>query len=121
MKRFFVAYLPAVLWAAVVLFIGGKSSLRTPDSPLPLDKVAHFVLYGVLGALTAWGWLRAGRRPGRVWPIVVVLALAAADEWRQSLVPARVPETADWMADVAGALLLYGIVVLRSNGLKRED
>lgn len=121
MKRYFVAYLPAVLWAAVVLFIGGQSNLRTPDFPLPLDKAAHFVLYGVLGALTAWGWIRAGRRPTVVWPILVVLLLAAADEWHQHIVPTRVSETADWVADAAGALLLYGIVVVRSKGMKRED
>lgn len=121
MKRFLLAYLPAALWAAFVFFIGGQSDLGTPTLPPPIDKVAHFGMYGVLGGLTAWGWSRAGRRPGVGWPILLVLALAAADELHQAVVPARASDVADWAADCAGALLAYGLMVFRSVRVRAEE
>lgn len=121
MKRFLLAYLPAALWAAFVFFVGGQSDLGTPNLRPPIDKAAHFGMYGILGGLTGWGWIRAGRRPGIGWPILLVLVLAAADEFHQSIVPERASEMADWVADCAGALLAYGLLVVRSIRLRTEE
>ncbi len=43
--------MPAALWAALLLDIGGRSNVLTVETSLPVDKVAHFFMYGVLGAL----------------------------------------------------------------------
>lgn len=98
----FVPYLPALLWAAGVLFVGGQSNPPAPRTDLPLDKFAHFGMYGVLGVLTGYGWLRAGRRPARLWLFAALVAVGATDELHQLVVPGRSGEWGDWVADVAG-------------------
>ncbi len=114
MTRVLFAYAPALLWAGGVAFVGGMSDLHGPTVDLPIDKLAHFFSYGVLGALAARGWQRSGRRPGWWWLILAVWLLGAWDEWRQREVAGRSSELADWVADAAGALtafLITGAVV----------
>ncbi len=120
MRKRLVAYAPALLWAGVVVFVGGMSDVYGPSVDLPIDKVAHFFLYGVLGALAAWGWQRAGRWPaGWWWLILAVWLLGAWDEWRQIRVPGRSAELADWMSDAAGALVAF-VVIRAMAGKARE-
>jgi hypothetical protein len=62
-------YLPAVIWAGILLYVGGQADISPPRLPIPMqDKVMHFFAYGVLGALTAWARVKAGWRPERAWP-----------------------------------------------------
>ncbi len=100
------------------------SSVPGDDLPLPQfpfsDKVAHFITYGLLGALIAF---RAGltglfrrtppvppsipqplTRGGWIAPLVGV-AYAAFDEFHQSFVPNRNMSLGDFLVDVAGLLL----------------
>lgn len=115
-----MALAPAVLWGAFVFFLGGRSNLPAPNTGLPLDKVAHFVMYGVLGALAAWGARRIGRRGrGWGWLIAAGLLLGAADEWHQRTVPGRTADLLDWVADAAGFLLAFAVVYARV-GTTRE-
>ena len=79
----FLAYAPATVWAALLLFLGGRSDVPTADTPLPLDKAAHFLLYGLLGVLATWGWQQAGRRPHLLLPLILAVAVGAADELHQ--------------------------------------
>lgn len=104
------AYGPALAWAALVLFLGGQRNLQGPEVDLPIDKLAHFFLYSVLGALAGWGWQRAGRRLARVWPLLAMLLLGAGDELHQRRVPGRSAEAADWIADAAGCLIGFVFV-----------
>jgi VanZ family protein len=97
-----IAYLPALVWAMVLLFVGGRSDLPPVQSPLPLDKFAHFGLYGLLGGLSAAGWRRAGRKPSLVLVLVLAAAVGIADELHQRSVANRSPEVADWVADSLG-------------------
>jgi VanZ family protein len=118
------AYLPAAFWAAAVFVIGGLSHVSVPVASgiTGIDKVGHFGMYGLLGALLAWGWLRAGRRPAAFWLILAALALGAADELRQGLLETRSAEFADWVADALGVLTGFGVVNLLfgSKGKKSE-
>lgn len=68
-----------------------------------LDKVLHFAAYGLLGALLGVSWVRAGRWPW--WGLLLggALLLGALDEYRQSRIPARDADFADWLADALGA------------------
>jgi VanZ family protein len=114
-----VAYAPAVLWSALLLWLGGRSDVPSPITDLPLDKLAHFVLYGVLGWLAAAGRERAG--VPRPW-IVTLLAIAcgAIDELHQRTVPGRSAEVADAVVD-ALAVILAGVVVRRRARYRGKD
>lgn len=120
--RVLLAYLPAVLWAVALLFVGGQSEISAPSLPIPhQDKALHFFAYGLLGVLTALGRLSAGFRPLRSWPLVVGLAgIGAMDELHQATVPGRSAEIVDWVADSLGAVAFYALVTWRLGRRRRR-
>lgn len=97
-----LAYLPALTWAALLLFIGGRSNLPAVRTDLPVDKAAHFVLYGTLGGLATLGWRRARQRPRLIIVLVAAALIGVADELHQRSVPHRSSEAADFVADSLG-------------------
>lgn len=98
------AYAPALAWAVLLLGLGTWPLAPGMESNLPLDKVAHLVLYGVLGLLAGLGWARAGW-PRRAWvPLCLALLVGAVDELNQRTVPERSAEWGDLAADTAGVL-----------------
>ena len=99
---FFVALVVTIFTAS------GTSQIAVPDPGFRIDKPAHFLIFGLI----ATALLRS--LSTRVsWPnwkrilvvTLVVSAIGALDEFRQSFTPGRFPEVADWVADTAGALL----------------
>ncbi|HEX7050989.1 MAG TPA: VanZ family protein [Longimicrobiales bacterium] len=107
MTRALPAYLPAFVWAALLLLVGSVPDLHGPAIDFPLDKVAHFFMYGVLGALAALGWRRAGRRPAWPWVLLGALLIGAADELHQRGVSGRSADVLDWVADLAGIVSMF--------------
>lgn len=105
------SYIPALLWAGVLLFIGGQSNVPTVETPLPVDKVAHFVMYGVLGLLATLGWLFAGRKPDLRIVLLLAALVGVIDEVHQRSVPHRTSDPIDWMADVAGIAVAATLIV----------
>jgi VanZ family protein len=87
------------------LFLGGRRNVPSVESPLPLDKAAHFFLYGLLGVLAALGWRRAREWPAWYWPMAIALLVGIADELHQRSVQGRSSEFADWVADAIGILV----------------
>ena len=104
------AYLPAILWAALALSIGSLHRVPAPSVGFPIDKVGHFGLYGVLGVLTARGWLRNGRASHFMLPLLLALSVGGIDEIHQRSVAGRSSEAADFAADTAGIILGFFIV-----------
>ena len=94
-------WLPALAWMGVIFWSSSGPAPAPPGIEIP-DKVAHFVVYAVLGTLL---WLAAGHRGG-VLAAVITMAVGggygALDEAHQRFVPARTAEVADWAADLAG-------------------
>lgn len=98
--------MPPVAWAAVILVGTSLPGQAVPTTGIGgIDKVMHFLLYAVLGALTARALGAAPRRRARhlVGALATIAAFAAVDELHQQLIPGRSAEVADWVADVAGA------------------
>lgn len=104
-------WFPAAAWLAVILTL---TSIPNPDTPTVSggDKVAHLIMYGVLGALVGRALGHGRRSAGRLAvAFVAIVLVAAADEWHQRFIPGRTASVADWVADCAGAaisLLLVG-------------
>ncbi len=103
--RSLLAYLPLGLWAAAVLTLG-TLQLSTGSIPSGWDKAAHFVMYGVGGAIAAWTGHRRGRRAGWL-ALLAVLLTGIADELHQSTLATRQADILDWIADATGAVLFY--------------
>lgn len=89
---------PAVV-AALIVIASGRGEVAAP-SVTGIDKVTHFLVFGLLATLV----VRNGYPPRRAWVAVVLVSLfGATDEWHQSFTPGRMVELADWVADTLGA------------------
>jgi VanZ family protein len=93
--------------AGLVIAASSRSEIASP--PLPnIDKVAHFLVYGLLGTLVFRAFRRkhlTHRLPLALLSIALVSAFGVSDEWHQSFTPGRSVEMADWIADTFGAAL----------------
>ncbi|MFN2353367.1 MAG: VanZ family protein [Desulfopila sp.] len=73
-----------------------------------LDKVVHFLLYGVLAAATLYGLSPKFRRNFPIKAAVATFVICACygmvDEFHQSFIAGRFPSIMDLVADMAGAL-----------------
>lgn len=123
MTHWFRSYGPALFWAAVLLWIGSRQELPETgiELPIPIDKVAHTIMYGILGALAAWGWVRSGRRRSWIWPLLAVWAVGAIDELHQGTLATRSAEFADWVADVLGASFAFFLVSRWARRARKRD
>lgn len=107
-------WIPALAWAALLLWLGTRTSDTLPSGPPGLDKLAHMALYGVLGLLVAHA---SGSVP---WAVAAALLVGLADEWLQSGTAGRTADWLDLVADVAGALLA-GWALIRTRRRRRRS
>ena len=121
------------VWALVILTATSVPGSAIPTSfPHWADKIVHFTLYGVLGALAARAFVAAPsartargvdarnwNRSHAGWLAMALLAIfAGVDELHQYWIRGRTPSAADWFADVAGVGvgIAIGMNMRRSNG-----
>jgi VanZ family protein len=116
-RPWLVAWLPAVLWAAVIFGLSSIPGTRLPTVDLPqADKLAHLAVYSALGALVLRGVLRhpqhggPGPRALRLRTQIVIAILATtlygvSDEIHQLWTPNRTADWHDVVADALGAVL----------------
>ena len=110
---------PAAAWATVLYVISTLSGFGGVTSFTFADKLAHFVLYAVLGVALAWGVSRSPRVVSHGLVLVAGALYGVTDEWHQMHVPGRTPEIADWVADITGLLIGYWMtlrIVRRVSG-----
>ena len=123
MIRGFVAWGPAALWAAVLFLLSALPRVPGVGWLPGADKVAHFGLYAVMGALLAWGRVRSGSGVAHAWPLSLGMLYALGDEWHQSFVPGRDPSVGDFIADVlgtAGGYLVLFLLLARASGRRMD-
>lgn len=70
-----------------------------------LRKGAHVVIYGALGLLLAAALGGMGKKRWFLAGMILIL-VAALDEWRQTFVPGRTGRVVDVLVDLAGFVLL---------------
>ena len=121
-------WLPAGVWAGVILIGTSIPMPALPPGPPGSDKLVHLLMYGVLGALLARALLREHPGRGRLLLLLMSTGLAAGfglfDEWHQQFCQ-RSPSTADWLADVIGAgfgaIILCAVNTRRAGGSKMPE
>lgn len=108
------AWALAIGWAALIWVASSISRPWLPPADfVPTDKVAHGLVFGVLGWLV-FRALSGGRRSWRaaVVSAVVALGYGVVDEIHQRFVPGRTPSALDVLADGLGATLAVSIAVM---------
>jgi VanZ family protein len=100
------------VWAHMTaIFISSSLPGSAVPSGVP-DKLVHFAVYGLFGALVlralARGrWSGVGGRTAFA-SIVLTIAYGVSDEWHQSFVPGRSPDSMDLLFNGVGAAVVVG-------------
>lgn len=120
-RRRLLPWLPAVLWAGLILWFSAQPADELPDVGFTIsDKLVHATIYALLGVLVA----RPLGRRGAVTALCAIAAIAGFglfDEWTQSFSPGRQPDLADAVADALGAAAGYLGYYLRLTRFKEID
>ena len=77
------------------------------------DKIAHALMYGILGWLALRAFAGATQLPlskAAILAFVTTALYGASDEWHQCFVPLRSCDFSDWIADIAGSLIVIGLL-----------
>jgi VanZ family protein len=85
------------------------------ETPRPLQKSMHLILYGVLMLMLAWSFAGVRSRLGRFSICsIIAVGFGAALEWCQTMVPGRFGTLFDVLLDASGVALglLAGLVLL---------
>lgn len=96
-----------IAWMALIFFLSSQPALPLPLASLGGDKLAHAIVYAVLGFLLARSlfadrvltWRRA------LLITALVMAYGMTDEFHQAFVPGRQVSAWDVLADGLGGLL----------------
>lgn len=100
-------WLPALLCAAGVLFVGSRPNLKPPISFSNSDKVAHVSEYMVLGLMLTRATMATWKAkvPAALLAVSLGLLVGTTDELTQAHVPGRSCSGFDLMADAVGLVL----------------
>ena len=83
-----------------------------------LDKLIHFMIFGLLGWLLSRGAWKSNNPfliRNFVWIVPFIAAcFAVSDEIHQALIPGRFPDPFDWLADICG-VILFMILFKKKN------
>jgi VanZ family protein len=102
-------------------------SLKLPGIEFDLaDKILHFLVFGILGILTAKGLRSAKNRILKEnytsLTFLICIIYGASDEIHQYFVPGRHASWGDWIADTLGIVMMVWIYkrVIDSKELKNK-
>jgi VanZ family protein len=116
-------YIPAILWAIIILYLSAFSGpqIDLNFSFVAPDKVSHFAAYGLLSVLVGWGYFRQQFRLKekkelsiKVFLIILVIGFTygVLMELMQYLfLPNRYFEYGDMFANFIGSF--FGLVIIR--------
>lgn len=106
-----VIFLVAAVVMIASLFYLGAKPIATGLFPPSMDKVVHFVTFGLIAALLSLSMLRS-----RSWLVIMfVTVVGAADEIHQLYLPGRSASLNDFGTDVLAAVF----VVMVLAGVRR--
>jgi len=122
---FLKLWLPVLGYVTLIFLLSSVSELPGRRLLPHMDKVAHFVEYGILGFLVA----RAFRHSQiyfvtRFWlglAIIAALAVGFLDEWYQNTVPGRERSSLDFVADAVGVLFGQLILLVMEKKWERKS
>jgi VanZ family protein len=108
-------YLPALIWASIILILTLMPGNYIPEPPfqlLSIDKVVHLLIFGIQSFLSLAGFYRStGERSPHLLNILIIVITCclygAAIEFIQEYVPGRSRSAGDMIANTAGAITGY--------------
>ena len=112
----------------IAIFIQSSySSIKLPDIDFELaDKLLHFIVFGILGILTARGLRKSVNKKisENYFAITIGMSIlyGASHEIHQYFVPGRHSSWGDWLADMLGIIIMVGIykIIIDYQELKNK-
>ena len=128
--RYLKYWAPPILYMALIFAI---SSMKQPPVPMPkfewlsIDKLYHFIEYGILSMLLTIALLNAPLKwlpTNWIWVAAALISIlyGASDEWHQSFVPGRFATLSDFVSDAVGSIAgVFGVYLYyRGKSEKRN-
>ncbi|MCK5126852.1 MAG: VanZ family protein [candidate division Zixibacteria bacterium] len=108
MRKFFLYYLPFILYAGLIFWVSSLSQLPDPHIKFDfIDKFAHAVEYAIFAVLILRIFMISGPKSTKtayLSAILISILYAVSDEYHQSFVPGRFSDIFDVIADAVGTL-----------------
>ena len=120
-KTYFLAYLPAIVWATLIFLLSSQEVLpgfAVSTYDFIFKKSAHMFVYAVLYILLFRAYHKTNgkkiNRKNYLVPAVISFLYALSDELHQSTVPGRYPTLRDTGYDLLGitTVLLYQLKLI---------
>ena len=109
-------YLPALIWALIILFLSAKADINLPESIfdfIAMDKLGHFGIYGILTGMLLWGNHKSGvpldRSTGLKAIIVSGVYGIVMELMQYFFFPGRYFEYLDIIANIIGAICGFAL------------
>ncbi len=107
-KSFIFSWLPLIVYCLLIYIQSAHPSPEELPSFKFMDKMLHFVAYGVMGILFYRAYQTLQIRNQRQWLVFLSIVSASlygiSDEIHQYFVPARHASFSDVIADILGAV-----------------
>ena len=111
-------------WAIGLFILSSMSFAERPPTYPHEDKVIHLLLYANLGLLLLLALLRErGWNPRRAAMIAFVMTslYGMTDEFHQYFVPTRSCDWRDWLADTAGAAIVFAVAAHEQKRIQTSN
>jgi len=122
-RKRILSSLPVIIWMIFIFFLSSKENL--PDLNkfiLNFDKIAHFVVYFVLGIfLQVFFIINLDLKRKQIYYIIIIsigFTFALSDEYHQIFVPNREPDFYDLIFDFLGIIFSLFFLKIIKNILK---
>jgi len=115
-------FIPSIIWALIILYLSSGPGIQLPKSTIDLsiDKIGHFIFYGILAFLIAYGYYKNNstiHKNGLFKALIISGFYGICLEIMQySFFPNRYFEVLDIIANISGSL--FGILFFKYNFYK---
>ncbi|MBL8015858.1 MAG: VanZ family protein [Ignavibacteria bacterium] len=129
--RFLKYHFPFIAWLLIIFIQSSFPAVELPKVEFfSTDKIVHMGVYGFLAALCFNSLIHIRKEnlfTGSVylWTGIITILYGASDEIHQYFVPNRSSELQDWLADIAGTIIMLLLIKLflskKMNLFRREQ
>lgn len=116
-------FFPAIIWSLIILYLSSGPGVQLPHSILDIfgvDKLGHFVFYGILTFLIAFGFLKSPKAIGKKGLLISLIISSfygiCLEIMQFSLFINRYFEVLDIIANISGSLI--GILIFKYTFFK---
>lgn len=113
-------YVPLAVYWTIIFIATSIPTDKIPQFFKLQDKLEHFAAYFILAILISLTFhfqdkYQFIKKHNFIFTIIVLIVYAAIDELHQMLIPGRIADFYDWMADIIGGLigLSFAFIIIK--------